>query len=92
MYDTLQSNHLVKTNAKLTMNNFFHTEKWKTGVVQLHLDPPPTPLIKMKHNDKADKDFVKIKFRRYLMSEKSDPYELKMAFFDNGNPEEFFCS
>ena len=30
--------------------------------------------------------------RRDPTSEKSDPYEFKMALFDNGNPEEFFLS
>ena len=48
------------------------------------------PLIKIKHDDKSDKDFVKLKLRRYPESDQSDLYELKMALFNNGDPEEFF--
>ena len=47
------------------------------GVVQLHMDPPPIPLIKIKHDDKLEKDFVKIKLHRDLTSENSDLYEFK---------------
>ena len=25
---------------------------WNAGLLQLHMEPPPTPLIKSKHNDK----------------------------------------
>ena len=64
-----------------------HKKKWNVGVVQVHLEPPPTPLIKNKHEDKSDKDFVKLKLRRDLTSDKSDLYEFKIALFDNGNPE-----
>ena len=62
------------------------------GVPQLHVDPPPIPLIKINHNDKLENDFVKIKLRRDPTSEKLDLYEFKMAFFDNIDPEEFCCS
>ena len=44
---------------------------------------------KSKHNDKSDKDFVKLKLRRDPISEKSDLYESEMALFDNDDPEEF---
>ena len=53
------------------------------------MDPPPTPLIKGKHNDKSDKYFVNIKLRRDTTSERSGLYEFKMALFDNENPEYF---
>ena len=59
-------------------------------MMQVHVEPPPTPLIKSKHGDKSDKDFVKLKLCRYLISAKSDLYEFKMALFDNGDMEEFF--
>ena len=55
----------------------------------MHVEPPPVPLIKGKNNDKSDKYFVKFKFRRNPTSKKSDPYEFKMALFDNGYPEYF---
>ena len=53
------------------------------------MEPPTKPLIKSKHGDKSDKDFVNIKLRRDLTSEKSDLYELKMALFEKGKIEEF---
>ena len=55
----------------------------------MHVDSPPIPLIKIKHDDKSDKDFVQLKFHRYTMSEGVDLYKHKMALFDNGEPEEF---
>ena len=54
----------------------------------MHVDPPEIPLIESKKNYKWDKDCVKIKVCRDLMSQKSDLYEFKMALFDNGEPEE----
>ena len=53
------------------------------------MEPPLTPLIKSKHNDNQDKDFVKLKLHRDTTSEKLDLYELKMALFNNGKTEEF---
>ena len=72
------------------MKNVFNKKKWSAGVVQLHVDPPPTPLIKIKHDDKSDKNFVNIKLRMDKTSKKSDLYELKMALFENDKPEYFF--
>ena len=59
------------------INNVSHKKRWNTGTVQVHAEPPPIPLIKIKNGDKSDKDFVKIKLRRDPKSEKSDLYELK---------------
>ena len=55
----------------------------------MHVEPPNTSLIKSNNNDKLDKDFVKLKLRKYPTSDKTDLYEFKMALFDNGKPEEF---
>ena len=74
----------------VTTNNVPHKNKWNLGVVQVHMETPHTSLIKSNHNDKADKDFVIMKVRRYPTSYKSELYEFKMALFDNGNPEEFW--
>ena len=54
------------------------------------MEPPPILLIKSKHDDKSDKDFVNIKLCTDPKSEKSDLYEFKMALFDNNDKEEFF--
>ena len=74
------------------MKSVFHNKKWKSGALQLHVDPPPTPLLKSNHDDNSDKDFVNLKFCRDLRSEKLYLYEFKKAFFDNGNPEDYFVS
>ena len=42
-----------------TKNKVFHKKKWKAGVVQVHVEPPMNSLLKSKHDDKSDKDFVK---------------------------------
>ena len=67
-----------------TMDNFSHKKTRNVGVMQVNVEPPPTPLIKSNHTDKSDKDFIKLKLRTYLTSEKSDLYEFKIALFDNG--------
>ena len=54
----------------------------------MHLEPPTTPLIKIKHDDKPYKYFVKIKLCRDPTSYLSDLYDFKMALFENGDPEE----
>ena len=51
------------------------------------MGPSPIPLIKSKNYSKATKYFVRIKFRRYSMSENSGLYKFKMALFDIGKPE-----
>ena len=48
--------------------------------------------IKSKNDEKSDKDGVNIKLRRDTMLEKSDIFEIKMAFFHNDDPQEFCCS
>ena len=72
------------------MRNVSHKKTWNTELVQLHVDPPPTPLIKSKHNDNPDNDFVKIGLRRDPTSENSNLYEFKIALFYNGYQEFFF--
>ena len=59
-------------------------------MMQPHVEPPPIPLIKSKHENKSENYFVKIKFHRDPTSSSSDLYEFNMALFDNGEPEEFF--
>ena len=57
-----------------------------------HVDPPLIALIKETHGGKSEKYFVKIKLRRTRTSSTSDLYEFKISSFDNGDPEEFYCS
>ena len=72
------------------MKNVSHKKKWNTAVLEQHLDLTPTLLTKINHDDNSDKHFVKIKMRKDPTLENSDLYELKIALFDNGDPEEFF--
>ena len=60
-----------------------------TGMTQPHVETPPIPLIKEKHNGNSDKYFVKLKLCRVPTSPTSDLYEFKISLFDNGEPEEF---
>ena len=60
-----------------------------TGTIQPHVDPPPIPLIKEKHDGNSEKYFVKLKIRKDPTSPMSDLYEFKMSLFDNGYPEDF---
>ena len=54
------------------MKKVYHKKTLIVGVVQVHVEPPPTPLIKIKYDDKLDKDYVKLKIRRDPTSTKSD--------------------
>ena len=56
------------------MNNVSQKKTWNLGMTQSHVEPPPTPLIKIKHTDKLDKCFVKLKLRRDPTSDMSDLY------------------
>ena len=58
-------------------------------MTQVHVDPPPVPLIKSKHNNKSGKYLLKLKLCRTLKSATSYLYEFKMDIFDNGEPQEF---
>ena len=54
----------------------------------MHFDPSTTPLIKIKLDLKTERDYVKTKFHRNHILEKSYMHEFKMALFEKGNPEE----
>ena len=45
------------------MKNVSHKKIWRTGAVQIHVDPHPILLTKCKKDAKLDKDCVKIKLR-----------------------------
>ena len=55
----------------------------------MHVEPPLIPIIKVKHVDKSEKYFVKLKLCRYPTSATSDLYDFKMDLFDNVDLEEF---
>ena len=72
------------------MKNIPINKWWMSRITQPHVEPPPIPLIKEKHDGKSDKYFVKLKLCRDLTSPTSDIYELKISLFENRKPEEFF--
>ena len=78
------------TNA--IMKNFSSKKVWMTGRNQSHLDPPLITLIKENHDGKSDKDSLKPKLRRGHKLYTLDLYEFKISLFENGKPEDFFCS
>ena len=55
--------------------------------MQVHVEPPLTPLIKIKHDDKFDKDIFELKLHSDPTSHKLDLYEFKMSYFWNGDLE-----
>ena len=58
-----------RTQKKLqNLEETISQEEMGRKVLQLHVWPPPTPLVKSKHNDKSEKDFVKIKLIIYMSS------------------------
>ena len=71
------------------MKNVSHKNMWNLSMTQAHVEPPYIPLIKIKHEDKSDKYFVKIKLHMDPTSAISDLYKFKMSLFDNVDPEEF---
>ena len=70
------------------MKNVYHTNECNSVVLQVHVEPPPTPLIEINHNYKSEKYFVQMELHRYPASYKLDPYEFKMTLFNNGELEE----
>ena len=75
-------------NTSIT-KNILNEKNFNQGTLQVHLDPPPTPLIKCNKYEKSDKDCAEIKLIRYPMSARSDLNEIKMLLFDNGKLYEF---
>ena len=59
---------------------------------QVHVEPPPIRLIKVKYYGKSDKYLVKLKLYRDNTSSAWDLYEFRMTFFYKGKPEEFLFS
>ena len=52
------------------MDNVSHLKIWRTGAVQIHVEPSPITMIKSKNDTKSEKDCVKIKLCGNPTSEK----------------------
>ena len=61
-------------------------------MMQMHVEPPPIPLIKLNRDWKSQKDFLKPKLNRDPTASTSNLYEFKIIIFNNGDQEEFFFS
>ena len=70
------------------MKDISDKKSYHTGAVKIHVDTHPNPQIKGKIGLKTERYYVRIKLHRNNTSEKSGIHELKMALFDNGDPEE----
>ena len=73
------------------MKNVSLGNKCTTSVVEQHVEPPPTPLIKSNHGDNLDKYFVKLKLRRGMMLDNSDLYELIILYLAMEIRNSFCC-
>ena len=62
------------------MKNVSQNNSYINGVVQIYVDPPPTPLIKSRLDLITERDYAGIKLYRNRMSEKLDMYEFKIDF------------
>ena len=71
------------------MKNVSHKKIWNFGMKQAYVQPPTTPPIKSKQDNKSDKYFVKLNLSRDMASDTLELYNFKIALFDNGNMEEF---
>ena len=56
----------------MQMKNNSSEKRWMTGMTHPHVDPLPIPLIQEKRDGKSDKDFVKLKLRRFPTSSTLD--------------------
>ena len=56
---------------------------------QVYVEPLSIIPIKSKHENKSDKDVVKLKLRRDPTSSSSDLYDFKRDCFGNSEPKEF---
>ena len=59
------------------MKNVSNKKSCNLGIMQVHMKPPPIPLIKSKHGDNSEKDYVKLKLRRYPTSATSASMSLR---------------
>ena len=69
------------------MKKILQNKKWNVGVVQLHMEPQRTPMIKSKHDDNLYNYFVKLKLHTYQTPEKTELCGLKIALLENYEPE-----
>ena len=81
-----------KSPEHKTIKKVSSKKVWITGMTHPHVEPLPIPIIQEVYDGKSHKDFVKLKLRRDPTSSTSELYEFLMSLFDNGKPEEFYCS
>ena len=67
------------------MEKVFYDKGCIPGAVQIHLDPHPIPIIKIKIDTKFKKDYVKIKLHINPVLVIFYMHEFKMSLVDNGD-------
>ena len=60
---------------------------WIRAEVQARIEPLLIMLIKKETGDVSECDITNIKMRRSLSDADSETYKLKIALFENGQPE-----
>ena len=72
-----------------TTKNTLNKKDCNQGILQVHLEPPLTPLMKYTKYEKSAKDFARTKLIIDPTSARSDLNELKTLLFHNGKLYEF---
>ena len=67
------------------------TPAWISAEVQERIKSSPILIIKKETGDVSNCDIIKIKMHRNLSDADSEMYELKIATFEIGQPEEFLA-
>ena len=65
--------------------------KWLSSDVQARIETPLIPLIKAELEEEKSSNITKVNMRRNPVSAASETYDLNMATFENGQPEEFLA-
>ena len=65
---------------------------WLSAKLQERINPPPITSINKATNDVIECDIINIEMRRNLSAPDSETYKLKIATFENVQPEEFLVT
>ena len=72
-----------------TITNIRSNLNWISDDVQASIDTPTTPMTTVEEEENKARNIIKNKVCRNPVSAASENYKLKMATFDNGQPEKF---
>ena len=67
--------------------NIHTNPNWISDDVQALIDPPNILLINAETKEEKESNIIKVKMRWKTASAASEMYEMKMAMFNNAQPE-----